>query len=118
MKKKRQIANSISLETVYCFNKTYFDEELTIRAKKFIEDFKALHALDYKEHLPKLDKCLERLDNKKFNNLYDFLESLLKNVFKTKNEREMFFNLVENYFIQDKEQKLINLNDQTEEFDM
>ena len=118
MRRKKLHQPSISLETMYIFKKTYFDDELKAKAMKFLADFKVLHAVDFAEHLPKLDKCAKRLEDRKYNNIYDFLENLLKNVFKTKNEREMFFALVEKYFGADNCEKLIDINDQTEEFDM
>ena len=116
--KKINYHTYVSLSHLYAFNKSTFDNELKYRCKFFL---KQICSQGNKVSLVlrmKFNEFCEKVDQGYFNNLYAFLDTLYNSYFKSKAERKIFIELLEKYIMVSAEEKLVNLDVKTNEFDL
>ena len=66
----------------------------------------------------KLPGIEEKLQNNHYNNIYDFLDKMLAYLFTRKEEKRLFLGFVEEKLFTEKDVKLVDLENTTEEFDL
>ena len=107
-----------SLETTYCFRVTHFDTHLLSLTHTFLAELRREYIDAGGTNIAVFERCVARLDLGEYNNLYDFLGNLLKNVFKTKYEQAVLHAAIDRCLLPQIGFGFVDVRGKNEEFDV
>ena len=113
------VEKPLCLSDLYLFRSTYLDESLIDKLLKLTDDVINTPKIAQNDETKiAIDKIKIRLNNYGFNNIYDYLETLVEIADKDKTNTEEIHKIIEENFPEPESLKLINMYTCTDMYDV
>lgn len=102
----------------YVFKESLLNNHTKTKCKQLIHELSVHHPPLRSDLLERMEIAKRKLDEDEFNNIYHFLEYMKVNVVRLKEEKKAFMECVERTMVETDKEMMVDLEKQTNEFDL